>query len=143
MIEEIKIKLSQQFEMKDLGPSHYCLRLEIWRENGKTLITQRKYTKEVLRRFNMNTCKPISTPLKQNVKLNNNDDSKEVDGTLYRQLVGSLNYLTTTRHIAYSISILSQFMTKPHENHWKAAKRVLRYLKGTIDFGLLAFLANL
>jgi hypothetical protein len=83
MIEEIKIKLSQQFEMKDLGHLHYCLGLEVWRENGKTLITQSKYTKEVLRRFNMNTCKPISTPLEQNVKLSNNDDSKEVDGTLY------------------------------------------------------------
>ena len=112
--------------MKDLGHLHYCLGLEVWRENGKTLITQSKYTKEVLRRFNMNTCKPISTPLEQNVKLNNNDDSKEVDGTLYRQLVGSLNYLTTTRpDIAYSVSILSQFMAKPHENHWKATKRVL------------------
>jgi hypothetical protein len=49
----------------------------------------------------MNTCKPISTPLEQNVKLNNNDDSKEVDGTLYRQLVGSLNYLTTTSEILH------------------------------------------
>jgi hypothetical protein len=49
--------------------------------------------------------------------------------------VGSLNYLTTTRpDIAYSVSILSQFMAKPHENHWKAAKRVIQYLKGTIDF---------
>ena len=85
----------------------------------------------------MNTCKPISTPLEQNVKLGNNDDSKEVDGTLYRQLVGSLNYLTTTRlDIAYLVSILSQFMAKPHENHGKATKRVLRYLKGTIDFGI-------
>ena len=126
MIEEIKIKLSQQFEMKDLGHLHYCLGLEVWRENGKTLITQSKYTKEVLRRFNMNTCKPISTPLEQNVNLNNNDDSKEVDGTLYQQLVGSLNYLTTTKlDIENSVSILSQFMDKPHENHWKAVKRVL------------------
>ena len=124
MIEEIKIKLSQQFEMKDLGHLHYCLGLEVWRENGKTLITQSKYTKVVLKRFNMNTCKPISTPLEQNVKLSNNDDSKEVDGTLYRQSVGSLNYLTTTRSdIAYSVSILSQFTAKPHENHWKVAKR--------------------
>ena len=51
--------------------------------------------------------------------------------------MGSLNYFTTTRpKIAYLVSILSQFMDKPHENHWKAAKRVLQYLKGTIDFGI-------
>jgi hypothetical protein len=54
LIEEIKRKLSQEFEMKDLGQLHYCLGLEVWRDNGKTLITQRKYTKELLKRFNMN-----------------------------------------------------------------------------------------
>ena len=72
------------------------------------------------------------------MKLYNNDGSKEVDGTLYRQLVGILNYLTTTRpNISYSINILSQFLAKPCETHWKDAKQVLRYLKGTINFGLL------
>jgi hypothetical protein len=74
--------------MKDLEKLHYCLGLEVWRYNGKTLITWRKYTKEVLRMFNMNTCKLVSTPLEQNVKLKNNDDTKEVDGTLYRTIGG-------------------------------------------------------
>ncbi len=57
---------------------------------------------------------------------------------MYRQLVGSLNYLTTTRpDIAYSVSILSQFMAKPYESHWKETKKVLRYLKGTLNFGIM------
>jgi hypothetical protein len=65
-------------------------------------------------------------PLEQNAKLYSDDGTKEVDGTLYRQLVGSLNYLTTTRpDIAYSVNILSQFMAKPCESHWKDAKKVL------------------
>ena len=85
----------------------------------------------------MNGCKAVSTPLEQNIKLRSDDRKKEVNGTLYRQLVGCLNYLTTTRpDIAYAISILSQFMAKPHESHWIPAKRVLRYLKGTINFGI-------
>jgi hypothetical protein len=131
LIEEIKRLLSQEFEMKDLGQLHYCLGLEVWREDGKTLITQRKYTMELIKRFNMSECKPVSTPLEQNIKLNSDDETKEMNGTLYRQLVGSLNYLTTTRpDIAYSVSILSQFMAKPHDNHWKETKRVLQYLKG-------------
>jgi hypothetical protein len=68
----------------------------------------------------------MSTPLEQNAKLYSEDGTKEEDGTLYRQLVGSLNYLTTTRpDIAYSVSILSHFMAKPSESHWKAAKKVL------------------
>jgi len=66
------------------------------------------------------------------------DGTKEVNGTMYHQLVGSLNYLTTTKpDIAYSVSILSPFMAKPCEAHWKAAKKVLRYLKGTLNFGIM------
>ena len=79
----------------------------------------------------------MSTPLEQNTKLYNDDGSKEVNGTLYRQLVGSLNYLTTTRpDIVYSISVLSQFMDKPCESHWKAAKKFIRYMKGTFYIGI-------
>lgn len=75
--------------------------------------------------------------MQQNVKLHSDNGSKELDGTLYRQMVGSLNYLTTTRpDITYSINVLSQFMVRPIESHWKVEKGVLRYLKGTIDFGL-------
>ena len=68
----------------------------------------------------------------------NDDETKEAYGTLYRQLVGSLNYLTTNRpYIAYSVNILSQFMANPCKNHWKVAKKVLSYLKGTIKFGIM------
>eukprot|EP00253_Pinus_taeda_P028810 PITA_28810 len=83
-------------------------------------------------------CKATSTPLEHNVKMCSDDGTKEVNGTMYRQLVGSLNYLTTSRpDIAYSVSILSQFMAKPCESHCKAAKKVLRYLKGTLNFGIM------
>ena len=86
----------------------------------------------------MSECKAMSTPLEQNAKLYNEYGSKKADGTLYHQLVGSLNYLTTTRlYIAYLVSILSQFMAKPLESHWKATNKVLRYLKGTINFGIM------
>ena len=112
--------------MKDLGDLHYCLGLEVWRETGLTLVTQSKYIREPLQRFHMDEFKSFTTPWEQNAKLYSDDGTKEVNGTLYRQLVGSLNYLTTTRpDIAYSVSILSQFMSKPRESHWKATKRVL------------------
>ena len=86
----------------------------------------------------MSECKYVLTPLDQNVKLYTSDGSKEADGTLYRQLVGSLNYLATTRpDLSYSMIILSQFLAKPCETHWKDAKQVLRYLKATVNYGLL------
>ena len=62
--------------MEDLGELHYFLCLEFWRDNGRTFVTQRKYTHELIKRFNMNGCKVVSTPLKRNVKLNNDDKSK-------------------------------------------------------------------
>jgi len=118
LIDKIKRQLSQVFEMKDLGELHYFLGLEIWREVGQTLVIKRKYTREILKRFNTNQCKVVSIPLEHNAKIYNDDGMKEVDRTLYRQLVGILNYLTITKlDIAYSMSILSQFMTKPHESH--------------------------
>lgn len=73
------MKLSQEFEMKDLGEMHYCLGIEVWRDDGRTLITKRKYTKEVLKRFHMNGCKAMSTPLEQNIKLRSDDGTKEVE----------------------------------------------------------------
>lgn len=94
--------------MKDLGELHYCLGLEVWREPGKTLISQSKYIMKILKRFNMSECKEVSTPLEHYAKLYSDDETKEENGTLYCQLVGSLNNLTITiPDIAYSVSVLS------------------------------------
>ena len=91
----------------------------------------------------MDQCKSSTIPMQKNVKLSCDDGSKEVNGTMYRQIVGSLNYLTTTRpDISYYVSLLSQFMEKPHENHWNAAKAVLGYLKGTLDYGIKCIYAS-
>jgi hypothetical protein len=85
----------------------------------------------------MDQCKPSIFPMQQNVKLSCDDGSKEVNVTVYRHMVASLTYLTTTKpDISYFVSLLSQFMVKPHEIHWNAAKAVLRYLKGTLDYGI-------
>lgn len=134
LIKEIKQQMSQEFEMKDLGDLHYCLGLEVWKDSGQTFLTQGKYAKNLLERFRMEQCKTAATPLQQNLKLSSDDGTKQVDATLYRQLVGSLIYLTTTRpDLAYSVSVLSQFMSRPLDSHWNAAKCVLRYLSGTCN----------
>ena len=85
----------------------------------------------------MDKCKSFVVPMQQNVKLSCVDGLKEVNDTMYRQTVGSLNYITITRpDISYSMSVLSRFMEKPLEIHWNATKEVLRYLKGTLDYGI-------
>eukprot|EP00253_Pinus_taeda_P026461 PITA_26461 len=128
LIKEIKQQMSQVFEMKDLGDLHYCLGLEVWKDSGQTFLTQGKYARTLLERFRMEQCKTTATPLQQNLKLSSDDGTKQMDSTLYRQLVGSLIYLMTTRpDLAYSVSVLSQFMSRRLDSHWNAEKRVLRY----------------
>jgi hypothetical protein len=100
--------LSQVFEMKYLGELHYCLGLEVLRNAGQTFVCQSKYVREVLKIFKMDQCKSSIVPMQQNVKLSCDDGSKEVNGTMYRQMVASLNYLNTTRpDISYYVSVLS------------------------------------
>lgn len=134
LIKELKLQMSQVFEMKDLRSLNYCLGLEVWRDSGQTFLTEGKYVRWFPKKFRMEQCKTTSVPLQQNLKLCRDDGSKEVDATLYGQLVGSLIYLTTTRpDLAYYVSVLSQFMSKPLESHWVAAKSVLRCVHGTSD----------
>eukprot|EP00253_Pinus_taeda_P029810 PITA_29810 len=88
LIKEIKQQMSQEFEMKDLGDLHYCLGLEVWKDSGQTFLTQGKYARNLLERFRMEQCKIATTPLQQNLKLSSDDGTKQVDATLYRQLLG-------------------------------------------------------
>eukprot|EP00253_Pinus_taeda_P029133 PITA_29133 len=136
LIKGIKRLMTQVFEMKDLGSLHYCLGLEVFRDTGQTFLTQGKYARNLLEKFRMDRCRSTATHLQQNLKLSSDDGTKEVDATMYIHLVGSLIYLTTTRpDLAYSVSVLSEFMLKLLESHWIAAKSMLRYLCGTIHFG--------
>ena len=101
-------------------------------------MSQGKYTLDILKKFKMMSCKLATTPLEFGLKLYGHDDSKSVGATLYRQLVGSLIYLTTTRpDISFAVSMVSRFMSNPKEIHWKATKRILRYPLGTIGYGLI------
>jgi hypothetical protein len=96
-----------------------------------------KYACDLLRCFHMDDCKPTPSPFKSGVKLSATCTSPEVDATLYRQLVGSLLYLTHTRpDISFVVGLVAQYMKTPHEIHWKASKRILRYVHGTVQFGI-------
>ena len=86
----------------------------------------------------MQECQAAITPTVMGLKLSREDSSKDFDPSLYKSIVGSLMYLTTTRpDIMYAVSLISRFMERPKEAHWQAAKRILRYVKGTKMFGIL------
>lgn len=85
----------------------------------------------------MQDCNHVATPMEQNLKLTSTERSMFEDPIKYMKLVGSLNFLTTPRpDLAFVVGILSRFMHKPCEGHWNAAKRVLKYLKGTQTYGI-------
>jgi hypothetical protein len=95
------------------------------------------YGRDLLERFHMTDCKSALTPFLLGVKLEDGGETPLVDNTLYKKLVGSLLYLTHSRpDLSYVVGIVSMFMQESHELHWKYAKHILRYVQGTITFGI-------
>jgi hypothetical protein len=96
-------------------------------------LSQGKYTVGILKKFSMTKCKSMPTSMMMDLKKMNDDDSDEI----VPQLIGSLMYLVNPRlHTCYAVNVLSQFMSQPRQTHWTTAKHVLRYLRGTIGYGL-------
>ena len=104
--------------MKDLGTMHYFLGLEVWEFPDVIFLNQGKYTVDILKRFGMLYCKSINTPMVTNLKLLNDDSSERVYVTLYRQIIGSLMYLTNTRpYICFVVNTSVQYMVDPKHAH--------------------------
>ncbi|XP_071728470.1 uncharacterized mitochondrial protein AtMg00810-like [Rutidosis leptorrhynchoides] len=136
-ISHLRDDLLVRFEMKNLGEIGCFLGLEVDKLENGYFISQRDYAKSVLERFNMGESKPMTTPMEPNLKMKKDQGKEFKDVKLFRQVVGSLIYLTITRpEIAYSVGIVSQFMQCPTNVHLDAAKKILRYVKGSIGHGL-------
>jgi hypothetical protein len=137
LIVECKQRLAAEFEMKYLGLMHYFLGLEVWQSPERIFLNQGKYTFEILKRFDMLECKSMNTPMEAKLKLLVNTSSDLIDATPYRHIIGLLMYLMNTRpYICFAVNTLSQFLVEPRHVHLVAAKHVMRYLKGTMDYGL-------
>jgi hypothetical protein len=123
--------------VKDLGFLRYFLGIEVSRGSKGIYLSQRKYIIDLLREIGMYGSRPAATPIEQNNRLSSNE-GRSVDRECYQNLVGRLIYLSHTRpDIAFSISVVSQFMHDPKTIHLEAVNRILRYLKGCPGRGLL------
>ncbi|KAD2805166.1 hypothetical protein E3N88_38543 [Mikania micrantha] len=128
--------LHKEFVVKDRGELNYFLGLEVTYTHDGLFLNQSKYTREILERAKMLEAKPVYTPLTTNISLTK-DGELYSDPTFYRSIVGALQYLTITRpDIAYAINQVSQFLQAPTTTHYQEVKRILRYLKGTLQFGI-------
>ncbi|RVX02654.1 Retrovirus-related Pol polyprotein from transposon TNT 1-94 [Vitis vinifera] len=122
---------------EDLGEMSYFLGMEVHQKQNEIFICQQKYAKEILKKFKMEECKSTSTPMNQKEKFCKEDGAEKVDEGLYRSMIGCLMYLTATRpDIMHAVSLLSRYMHCASEIHFQAAKRVIRYVKGTVDYGI-------
>lgn len=136
-VYNFKLKMMQNFEMTDLGVLKYFLGLEVQQDEEGIFLSQRSYAEKLLKRYNMQHCKPITTPMNNGEKLQLCDNSGEANAQQYRSLVGGLIYLTHTRpDISFSVGMISRFMNSPTKMHQSAAKRILRYISGTLTHGL-------
>ncbi|XP_020233074.1 uncharacterized protein LOC109813326 [Cajanus cajan] len=136
-VHQIKSNLSVRFQMKELGELKHFLGLEVERRKDGIFLCQQKYAQELLKRYGMLDCKPTSTPTEVNTKLCSVEGRDLKDATMYRQVVGSLIYLTLTRpDIAYVVGVVSRFMQNPKKPQLEAARRILKYVKNTIDYGI-------
>ncbi|KAL0435451.1 UNVERIFIED_CONTAM: Retrovirus-related Pol polyprotein from transposon TNT 1-94 [Sesamum radiatum] len=125
------------FSMKDMGEADVILGIRIIRENKGISISQSHYIEKVLKKFNCFDCTSVSTPIDPNVKLMPNT-GKAVSQLEYSKVICCLMYvMTSTRpYIAYAVGKLSRFTSNPSTHHWQAIRRVLKYLKKTMYYGL-------
>lgn len=136
--QDVKEQLSKEFDIKDLGEVSSYLSIGICRgQDGAVFLNQRGYVDSILRLFKMEGCNPVQTPVCTSQQLTR--ETASTNDYPYQQLIGRLMYLAiwTRPDIMYAVSMLSQFNTCHGEPHWNAAKRVLRYLKGTRNHGIM------
>ncbi|KAD2393219.1 hypothetical protein E3N88_40196 [Mikania micrantha] len=129
--------MTKNFEMSAMGKLQFFLGLQIKQSPDGIFIHQSKYTKDLLKKFDLQNCKNCSNPMSSTTQLDADLKGKSVDETLYRCMIGSLMYLTASRpDIMFATCVCARFQAAPKESHLIAVKRIFRYLQGTQSLGI-------
>ncbi|XP_050946528.1 uncharacterized mitochondrial protein AtMg00810-like [Cucumis melo] len=124
--------------MSMVGKLSCFLGLQIKQKNDGIFISQEKYARNMVKKFGLEQARNKRTPTVTHVKLTKNTEGVEVDHKLYRSKVANLLYLTASRpDIAYAVGICACYQADPHITHLEAVKRILKYVHGTSDFGMM------
>ncbi|GJS76600.1 ribonuclease H-like domain-containing protein [Tanacetum coccineum] len=138
LLQQIIDSLHKEFDMSDLGALNYFLGISTDHNSTGLFLSQRKYALQLLERAHMVHCNPSRTPIDTESKLGPEGVPVQ-DPTLYRSLAGGLQYLTFTRpDLSYAVQQVCLYMHDPREPHFAALKCIVRYVRGTVDFGLLS-----
>ncbi|KAL0374368.1 UNVERIFIED_CONTAM: hypothetical protein Sradi_3352500 [Sesamum radiatum] len=126
MFDDFKRAMTKEFEMAGIGFMSYYLGIEVKQRDDGIFISRDGYAKEILKKFAMKNCMPVSTLVESEVKLSSRQDGKKINSTYFKSLVGSLRYLTCTKpDILFGVGLVSCHMEAPTISHLKVAKRVL------------------
>ncbi|KAL8107456.1 hypothetical protein AgCh_024022 [Apium graveolens] len=138
IIEKFKVQMSQEFDMSNLGLLSHYLGIEV-SQNGEYIeLRQSAYAKTLLERAGMIDCNAARYPMETKLTLHKDSKGKPVNATQFKSLVGGLRYLVHTRpDIAYAVGVVSRYMERPTALHHNVVKRILRYVKGTVGYGLV------
>ena len=129
--------MKREFEMSMLGELTFFLGLQVKQKKEGIFISQENYARNIVKKFGLDFKKHASTPMSSSTKLNVDSFGVEVSLTLYRSIIGSLLYLTATRpDIAFSVGVCARCQIASKESHLIAVKRIIRYVNGTLDYGL-------
>ncbi|KAG6495659.1 hypothetical protein ZIOFF_043485 [Zingiber officinale] len=136
-INKFKQQMMTEFEMSNLGLLSYYLGIEVEQQKSRILLRQSAYTKKILSQFKMTNCNSKKHPMEPKTQLHKELEGTPVNATEYRHIIGCLRYLLHTRtDLSYSVGMASRYMERPIIIHHKVVKQILKYLKGTIYFGL-------
>jgi len=136
-VKEFIQVMEKEFEMSMIGELTCFLGLQVKQMETGLFLSQTKYALNLVKRFGLDSTKEAKTPLSTTLKLTKDSDSKHVEGKLYRSMIGSLLYLTASRpDIMFSVGLCARFQANPKEAHLNAVKRIIKYVKGTVNHGL-------
>ncbi|KAK3037255.1 hypothetical protein RJ639_029667 [Escallonia herrerae] len=127
--------MNKEFEMKDINEMSYFLEVKVKQLEYEIFMSQKKYAEKILSRFRMKDCNPVAIPAETGMELRVDSNQKSVNPALYKNMVESLMYLTFTRpDITYAVGLVNRYMKRPKQDHFIAAKRILRYVRDS-DYG--------
>ena len=130
-------EMSSKFQMSMMGQMSFFLGLQVSQSPGGIFLHQSKYALETLKKYGMESCDPVDTPMVDRLKLDEDPSGIEVDQTRFRGMVGSLMYLTISRpDIVFAVCMCARYQAKPTKKHLEALKWIFRYLRRTINMGL-------
>ncbi|WVZ76751.1 LOW QUALITY PROTEIN: hypothetical protein U9M48_024694 [Paspalum notatum var. saurae] len=137
LVSSFAEQISREFEMSLMGELQFFLGLQIKQGLEGTFVDQVKYTRDILKKFNMGDSKPITTPMSTNTALDADEDGEAVDQKKFQGMIGSLLYLMATRpDIQFAVCLCAHYQASPRTSHRQAVKHIFRYLKFTTELGL-------